>query len=474
MAHRRERGASVLLILLIMALLLVAFFAVFTLSRVSGAGDERADTQKRLAAAAQALQQYAAARSRLPCPADPAADTGAEVQATLATCTFGEGTLPWLALGLTREASLDAWGRKISYRVYTGNRGSLTQPGGASMVDCDKVEPTPGAATSVAGSLGGLCVANPDPFQRTTTPEKFLAGKGLTVNDYGVTHNDAAYVLISHGASGFGAYTTAGARLAMPNSAKERNNTRETGPFTIDAFSGADIEAVNAQHFDDLLVYATISDLVKRAGLEARDWPDTATSSITFDSATVSAAAGTTVTSGDVGAATLDFGSARVSGFSGATPAATDISYDPNTSGSATGGIGVAGNFSNLISNVGNEYLHIDFSQPGGKFAVTLDNFGTYAFGETFTEQVQFKFYLANTLVGSAITKSGCNADGGLASFSMTPTGPFDAVEIIPVAATGSSGGSSFSAFLVSEIKACAATAATCRTGLTTGANTCP
>jgi type II secretory pathway pseudopilin PulG len=474
MADRRERGASALLILLIMALLLVAFFAVFTLSRVSGAGDERADTQKRLAAAALALEQYAAAGSRLPCPADPTADTGAEVQNTVATCTFGEGTLPWLALGMTRDASLDAWGRKISYRVYTGNKGSLTQPGGASMVDCDKVEPTTGAATPVAGSLGGLCVANADPFQRSTTPDKFLAGKGLTLVDFGVTHNDVAYVLISHGASGLGAYTTAGARLAMPNSVKERNNTRETGAFTIDAFSGADIEAVNAQHFDDLLVYATIPDLVKRAGLEARDWPDTATSSLTFDSATISAAAGTTVTSGDVGAATLDFGSARVSGFSGASPAATNISYDPNTSGTPTGGIGVAGSFSNLMSSLGNEYLRIEFSQPGGKFAVTLNNFGTYSFGETFTEEAQFKFYLANTLVGSAVTKGGCNPDGGLASFLMTPSGPFDAVEIIPVAATGSSGGSSYSAFLVSEIKACAASAASCKTGLTTGANTCP
>jgi type II secretory pathway pseudopilin PulG len=474
MSARQERGASTLLILLIMALLLVAFFAVFTLSRVSGAGDERADTQKRLAAAAAALEQYVAARYRLPCPADPAADTGAEVQNTVATCTFGEGTLPWLTLGLAREASLDAWGRKISYRVYTGNKGSLTQPGGASMVECDTIEPTPGAATGVAASVGGLCVSNADPFLRSTTPAKFLAGKGLRVDDFGVTHDDVAYVLVSHGASGFGAYTTAGSRLSMPTSARERNNTRETGTFTIDAFSGADIEAVNALHFDDLLAYGTIPDLVKRAGLAARDWPDTATSSLTFDAATVSAAAGTTVTSGDVGAATLDFGSARISGFSGVTPAATNISYDPNTSGVPTGGIGVAGSFSNLMSNLGNEYLRIDFSQPGGKFAVTLNNFGTYSFGETFTEQAQFKFYLANTLVGSAITKGGCNADGGLASFSMTPAGPFDAVEIVPVASTGSSGGSFYSAFLVSEIKACTASAATCKTGLTTGANTCP
>ena len=479
---RGERGASALLILLIMVLLLVAFIATFTLSRVSGSGDDRTETRKRLAAAAVALEQYAAARSRLPCPADPAADTGAEVQDTVATCTFGEGTLPWATLGLIREASLDAWGRKISYRVYTGNKGSLTQPGGVSMVECDKIEPTPGAATGVAASVGGLCVSNPDPFQRSTTPEKFLAGKGLRVDDFDVTHNDVAYVLVSHGASGFGGYTTAGVRLTMPDSAAEKNNTQATGSFTIKAFSGADIEANHAQHFDDLLAYATISDLAKRAGLEARDWPDTATSSLTFDSATVSAAAGQTVTSGDVGAATLDFGSARVSGFSdGGT--ATNISIDPNTSGTATDGIGVIraadswlpGSLTNLMSNYGNEYIRIEFSLPGGQFAVTLNNFGTYpSSGETFTERAQFKFYLANTLVGSPIVKSGCRADGGLASFTMAPSGPFDAVEIIPISSTGSDGGTFYTGFLVSEIKACTASAATCKTGLTTGANTCP
>lgn len=475
MRRARHSGASTLLILLIMVLVLVAFFAAYTLSRVAAGGDDRADTQRRLAAAAAALERFAATNARLPCPADPAGNAGTEVQATAATCSFGEGTLPWLTLGLTSDAGLDAWGRKISYRVYTGNRGSFTQPGGVSMVECDTVEPTIGSATSAVNSGGGLCVSNADPYQRSTTPAKFLSGKGLSLSDFGVAHSDVAYVLVSHGASGLGAWTIAGAQLATPASAAERNNMRETGPFTIEAFSGADIEAINAQHFDDLLLYATIGDVVKRAGLDARDWPDTATSSVTFDSATVAAAVGRTVTAGDdLGTATLDFGSARVSGYSGGGTA-TDISYDTNTSGPATGGIGIAGNFSNLMSSYASEYIRVDFAQAGAKFAVTLNDFGTYsAFSQTFTENVELKFYLNNVLVGSSFTKAGCNADGGLASFQVTPAGTFDSVDIIPVAATGSGGGTFYSAFLVSEIKACTASTAVCKTSLTTGGNTCP
>ena len=479
-ARARQRGASTLLILLIMVLLLVAFFAAYTLSRVASGGDERNDTLQRLSAAAAALERYAAANMRLPCPADGAANTGLEVLDDVdpaTKCKFSDtGTVPWLTLGLSRDAGLDAWGRKISYRVYTGNAGSLTQAGGTSMVECDLVDP---AVPPAAKTATGLCVPNADPLLRSTTAATFLNGKGLRLNDYGINRTDVAYVLISHGATGGGGWTVAGTMLPLPGGDELKNTQGDN--FVARAFSDPDDADKPNRHFDDLLAFATLPDLVKRTGLEARDWPDIATSSVTFDSSSVSAAAGQTITSGDVGAATLDFGSATVSGFS-TGGAATNISLDPNSSGTATDGIGVVraadswlpGSLSNLMSNYGNEYIRIQFSQPGGQFAVTLNNFGTYVAGETFTEQVQFKFYLANILVGSAITKGGCHADGGLASFTMTPAGPFDAVEIIPVAATGSAGGTSYTGLLVSEIKACTASTATCKTGLATGANTCP
>ena len=255
------------MILIVMFLVLAAFLATYTLSRISRAGDAREDTKKRLAVAAAALDSYAATTWRLPCPADPALAAGTEVTATAATCANADGTLPWATLGLNSDAGLDGWGRKISYRVYAGNNGSLTQPGGVSMVDCDTGEASPAGPTPTAASAGGLCRDTHD-----TLPEQFIAGKGLTVNDYGTAHNDVAYVVTSHGATGLGAWTIAGTQMDLPTG-DERDNTRANGPFTIKAFSDPDTSSTGPQHFDDQLAYATIGDLAKRAGLSARPWP---------------------------------------------------------------------------------------------------------------------------------------------------------------------------------------------------------
>ena len=471
----RERGATGLLILLILILVIVGLLATYALKRVTASADERDETTRRLALGADALEQFAARAHRLPCPADPALNTGVEVQATAATCSFPEGTIPWSTIGMKYDDAFDGWGRKISYRVYTGNNGSLTQAEGVSMVECDTVEPTTGNATSTAASLGGLCVSNADPYMRSTKPEKFLAGKGLSLDDVGTARNDVAYVLVSHGRTGLGAYTVSGARLDLPTG-DERNNTRETGAFTIKAFSDPDTSATSGVHFDDLLAYRTIPELVKRIGLSARDWPDTVSSTVTFDNPTVAAAAGHAVSTGDVGVPTLDFGAARVSAYStvsGTPDTATNISFDDSYA--ATGGIGVYGNFSNLISNFADEWVKIELDDAAAKFAVTLNDFGIYTYsGQTYTEQVQFTFFNGATQVGAAIVKPGCRADGGLASYSMTPAGVFNIVEIRPLWATAPSTDQFYTGLLVSQFATCTATASSCKTSLSAPSNECP
>jgi hypothetical protein len=278
MRHRREQGATGALIALVLVLVMVGLFATSVLRRVAAGGDESNEAVRRLAAGADALEQFAAINARLPCPADPAANNGVEVitSGNIAKCDFPEGTIPWRTLAMKFDDAFDSWGRKISYRVYTGTNslGSLTQPGGVSMVECDTVEVVGGAATSVSSSLGGLCVSNPDPLLRSTLPANFLAGKGLTLNDFGTPHNDVAYVLVSHGATGLGGYTVSGVRMDLP-SGDERNNTQDIGPFTVRTFSDPDVAATNNAHFDDLIVYRTLPELVRRANLSARDWPET-------------------------------------------------------------------------------------------------------------------------------------------------------------------------------------------------------
>ena len=276
MGVKWQHGGVGIMILMLMVLLIVGYLASYSLYRVTTAGHERDQTTRVLAVAAAALDQFAAANARLPCPADPTADTGLEAPSSAARCSFDTGTLPWMTVGMKHEDGIDGWGRKLSYRVYTGNAGSLTQPSGVSMVECDTVEPTAGNKTAVAASLGGLCVSNADYRLRSTTPANFLAGKGFTLTDFGTVHNDVAYVVISHGATGLGGYTVSGAQLAMPaGGGDELGNTNSTGAFTMRAFSDPDTAATSNAHFDDLLIYRTLPDLVQRAGLSARDWPET-------------------------------------------------------------------------------------------------------------------------------------------------------------------------------------------------------
>jgi len=473
MSTSRQRGASLLMVLLVMVLLLVAFAAAYTLSRVSGRADDSQETVKRLRAAASALEQFAASNGRLPCPASPVLSTGlSDPPVAAKKCNHGDdGTLPWATLGINSDAALDGWGRKISYRVFTGNAGgygSVTQARGVDLVQCD--------ITDDDGALdaNGLCVESTNPHLRSTMRDLALNLARLIVNDQGVPHNDVAFVLISHGATGLGAWTVSAAQLDMP-SGDERDNIRETGPFTIRAFSDPDTKASAGTHFDDLLVYASMGDLVKRVGLEAREWPEItppATTALTLTQASVEAAAGVAVAGSDTQRSTIDFGNARISGFTG-TDTATNISYDPNGSGSGSGGIGIVTG-SALMSSGAGEWLRVDLASPARVFAVTFDHFGTYAAGAiTYTEKVELRFYDGTFTVGS-VTLAGCNADGGLASFSnIDPGGFFDSISIVPISATGSPGGSSDSSLLVADLKACDSTSGNCRTTLWSGTNKC-
>ena len=126
------------------------------------------------------------------------------------------------------------------------------------------------------------------------------------------------------------------------------------------------------------------------------------------------------------------------------------------------------------MSSDAGEYIVITFADKGSRFAVTLNDFGTYpSGGDTYTENVQLTFKNGGIAVGSPVVKSGCRSDGRLASFSVTPSGAFDSVEIRPVSATASGGLTNISSFMVSEVKACAASVSSCTTGLANGGNTC-
>src|SRR3954470_18073191 len=156
----RQHGAGGLLIAVVLVLLAVMLLAARILARRDDASEDRKQTQASLARAGDALDQYVAAggaAARLPCPADPTTDTGLEAVASIKTCSFPGGTLPWRTIGLRRDDAYDAWGRKLSYRVYSdnGSKGSLVQPGGPSLVNC-----YPDSTVGGGTDANGLCNAD--------------------------------------------------------------------------------------------------------------------------------------------------------------------------------------------------------------------------------------------------------------------------------------------------------------------------
>lgn len=463
---RRQGGLSIAMVVVLLAILATGMLAAMALMRVGDRDADRNATLAQLNHARDAIEQFAATNHRLPCPAEPALDTGLEAMASASTCTAAadQGTLPWKTLGLNRADSIDAWGLKISYRVYTGNAGSLVQPEATNATLCgtdSSGSPTPGA-----GSSGNLCqaVGTPAIHTRYSGGSSYLNNKGFTLSDYTQNWPDVAYVLVSHGSTGLAAYTTSGVRRDMPVSPHELSNTRAAGPFYIDAFSGSDVEANTAAHFDDLLVYRRLPDLVTRIGLGPREWHDPAGPTIgsaLFTAATLAAA-------NPVAAPSANFGTvvATSTGNGGNLQAVT---------GASGTGMGAAGLFGGFLNNIDNNTITLQFEYDATQLGITLGDFGTNSIsGSTYADRVQFVFKDSGGLQVASVIKSGCHADGGLASFALTAPA-FRSVEVHPYASIDSTGTYQWlSFFLLDEVKACGSGAGSCTTSLSAPTNSCP
>ena len=302
----RQQGLVALLLATTLVLTLSTTLVLSELGQRREVGDQQALTQKRLLALRQVLVNFASVNGRLPCPADGAqlpgdVNLGLERRAANGTCLvvagipiMNRGVVPWATLGLPGDAVLDAWGRKISYRVYDGVRG-LTRTDGASMVNCA----TTGTAAALAANNFQCAAVAP-----RTDPASVLAPatrRGLAVYDESqstTTVWQVALVLISHGASGAGAWVPGSTtQLALPPvaNAVERANglvlNAAAVPITPDACplppavmpvppichyrlnkSDAKVALTSNEHFDDQVVYVTFTDLFREAGRAARNW----------------------------------------------------------------------------------------------------------------------------------------------------------------------------------------------------------
>lgn len=469
----RERGVVGVVVLGILAVVMAAFVAAYALSRMTGGGGDRDATMDRLAAAQRKLDEFAAAQRRLPCPADPTIDTGDEglTAPNAATCTANAqaGTLPWKALGMNRTESFDAWGRKISYRVYQGNNGSLVQPGAVDMTQCDTVEPSAGDTTPKAGGAGGLCVSNVDPLLRSTSVVQFLAGKALQFTEMGTARANVAYVVLSHGPSGLGGWSASNVQLPQPPGQDERDHLNAAGPFIIRQVSTPEVQEKGAGlngDYDDLVVYRTLPDLVKLAGLEARDWPETppppppasAPGTETLFTAASVAAAGGSTSGGDTNRDTLTFGSAlEVRGFLANVSTLSNIqnqnlSFTTTTltNGAQVGGLGIPNAQAGLSSDpVGTQTEIMRFRILSGftrDIGISLTQFGTSP--STGHEQVRVYFLNGNTILGS-VDGTACTPYGGSFALSFNQDFDFVAIQALPTTT------SQVSSFFISAFKSC-------------------
>jgi type II secretory pathway pseudopilin PulG len=437
---RTQRGVSLLFVAVILILIVGSILAFLALFSSSHGGASTADTTARLQKAQVALEQFASVTGRLPCPANPGLDSGDEDPGGGGACNSAAGTVPWRTISLRQDDGLDAWGRKISYRVYAGPAGSLTQDNGASQNNgASMVLCTIGAPASPGFAPTGVGLCWMDAGGHHTDVREFLANKGLSVVDYGTSHGDAAYVLISHGPSGRGAYGVGGARGPLPSGTDEIANTTANGPFVARAAAtaGVSVDDAGNNFFDDILVYRSIFDLGTKANIAARNWPDPTFASVLANAsavvAAVIAAGGAAPTSTDLGVQSLAFNNATVSVQAGATPENLSLSNAAGLDGIGGGGGGAT------LSSADAEVLHVTFSNPAQVFAVTLNGFACRqtAGACTDSDAVQFTFFKDGTpLLTPPVTKLACNTLG-VASYTIdlgaSPGGDFNSVDIAPL-----------------------------------------
>ncbi|MBY0430539.1 MAG: type II secretion system GspH family protein [Rhodospirillales bacterium] len=293
-AEKEARSGGFTLIEMAIVLSIVGLLMSMGLRATSGfmENDRRKQTIARLDMIEQALALYVAQNGRLPCPAD-ANVGGTEAPVGGGVCSNAQirGIVPWVTLNLPETAGLDGWGRRITYRVYDQTSLGLTvppatpQPGGADMSWCDS------AGTAVADATGTgntqLCdwTVTAKDMTTYTSPTNFLANKGLRVADGAGTllasptaGTGAAYVLISHGRNGAGAFpnritSTVLTGSGIAASALEQGNYNNVA---VTAYSGAGattsyrdstyIDDVATNHFDDLIRWPTIMAVATRAG----------------------------------------------------------------------------------------------------------------------------------------------------------------------------------------------------------------
>jgi prepilin-type N-terminal cleavage/methylation domain-containing protein len=229
-ARRGEQGFTLIELAIVMAV--AGLMLAGTMKLLGGQLDQSRikATRDRLRMAYDALTAFYVTNAYLPCPADGAlassdASYGRAQPETSGACTgvaAANRVLPWRTLGLQEELSFDGWRQRLTYQVSP----PLTTAGAAGPGDLSIRD----GAASVPG-----------------TTELTAA---------------AAFVVISHGENGLGAWLPSGQRKTTAGtSAHEAENTDGAEPFVDTALSQA-----TGDEFDDLVIWREKAALAQATG----------------------------------------------------------------------------------------------------------------------------------------------------------------------------------------------------------------
>lgn len=181
-------------------------------------------TQANMDQIEDALLLYVMRFQRLPCPADGSTGAGTEAGGPGGcTASADDGVIPWVTLGLPETVSLDGWNRRYSYVV------------------------------------ADLAITNPlySPALRAPVSIHYDDGDGVLVHRNGnpttASDDEPAYVLISHGKNGEGAFPAGSTSRVGERTGLEGANTNGNPPFHEDAG-------------DDIVRWRQPSFLVHRCG----------------------------------------------------------------------------------------------------------------------------------------------------------------------------------------------------------------
>ncbi len=232
-----------------------------------------------------ALALFVSQNRRLPCPADGTlasghATAGTELTFAAGPCSGNQqnGVVPWRALGLSEQDATDGWGNRLTYRVAN----TLVTASAMNFSRCDPAgtaDPNP-----TVDITHGYCLYTATPSAtfnagEWTDTRKATANLGLPVQNLGgiaimiptnTPSTGAAYVVISHGENGEGAYNNQGVLQPVTSSGTEE--ARNAANLALAAYYVDDfpVYVAGAGHFDDFVLRPSILTVATKAQLGPR------------------------------------------------------------------------------------------------------------------------------------------------------------------------------------------------------------